>query len=78
MVRKRREFFLAGTQLIWIIDPNKRTVEVFKPQDGRLVLTDSDTLTGGDVLRGFLLKLNGFFSGVPRRPASAPKKRKKP
>jgi Uma2 family endonuclease len=71
MARKRREFFLAGTQLIWIIDPNKRTVDVFTPQDRRISLSESDTLTGGDVLRGFVLKLSDFFVGVP-------KKRKKP
>jgi Uma2 family endonuclease len=78
MARKRREFFLTGTQLIWTINPNKRTVDVFTPQDHRTTLTESDTLTGGDVLRGFALKLSEFFAGVPKSPARAPKRRKKP
>jgi Uma2 family endonuclease len=77
MARKRREFFLTGTQLIWIINPNKRTVEVYTPAGRRVVLTESDTLTGGDVLRGFILKLSDFFVGVPKSPPRSPKKKRK-
>jgi len=78
MARKRREFFLTGTQLIWIIDPYKRTVYVYTPGGERNVLTEKDTLTGGDVLRGFTLKLSDYFAGVPKRPGRPPRKRKKP
>jgi Uma2 family endonuclease len=78
MARKRREFFLAGTQLIWIMDPNKRTVETFTPEGNRVVLAESDILTGGNVLRGFVLNLSEFFASVPKRPAGGSKKRKKP
>jgi Uma2 family endonuclease len=78
MARKRREFFQTGTQLIWIVDPNKRTVEVYTAGEQRYVLKESDVLTGGDVLRGFILKLSELFEGVPRKSASATGKRKKP
>lgn len=78
MLRKRKEFFLAGTQLFWIVDPNKRTVNVYTAPDDFETLGESDTLTGGDVLPGFTLKLADLFARVPKPPAKAPKKRQKP
>jgi Uma2 family endonuclease len=78
MLRKRKEFFLAGTQLFWIVDPNKRTVQVYTAPEDSTTLTEADTLTGGDVLPGFTLKLVDLFARVPKPPAKAPKKRKKP
>src|SRR5262249_18986495 len=33
MKRKRREYFLAGVSLVWLVDPRKRTVTVFTPTD---------------------------------------------
>jgi Uma2 family endonuclease len=53
MKRKRREYFKAGVRLVWIADPEKRTVAVYRsPKDVR-VLTENDFLDGEDVLPGF-------------------------
>jgi Uma2 family endonuclease len=74
MQRKRREYFLAGTSLVWLVDLNKRTVTVFTPttaEDG-VTLTEADTLDGGDVLPGFRLPVATVFLRV-RKPNSEPK-----
>jgi Uma2 family endonuclease len=62
MKRKRHHFFTAGTRLMWIVDPVKRTVTVYTdPTRGKL-LKESATLTGGTVLRGFSLPLRDLFA----------------
>jgi Uma2 family endonuclease len=72
MSRKRNEYFLAGVQLVWQVDMEKRTVEVFKAPDQSLVLTENDTLDGGDVLPGLQLPVKRVFARVPLSHSSAP------
>jgi Uma2 family endonuclease len=69
MDRKRREYFEAGTQLVWIVDPEKRTVEVYTSLDKVTVLSETDTLDGGPLLPGFSLPLKSLFAELD---ASAP------
>jgi Uma2 family endonuclease len=71
MERKLKEYFLAGSRLVWIIDPEARTAHVYTSPDDCTVLQESDTLTGGDVLPGFTLSLKQLFARLPR---VAPKK----
>jgi len=59
--RKRRELFASGTQLIWVVDPEKRTVTVYTSANECAVLAETDTLTGGDVLPGFELSITEWF-----------------
>jgi Uma2 family endonuclease len=66
MVRKRKEYFRAGTRLVWEIDPRKRQVQVFTSPDDNVILTEADTLTGGDVLPGFKLRLKELFAELDR------------
>lgn len=53
--RKFKEYFLAGTELAWIIDPRRRTVRVHTAPDVFTTLGEGDTLDGGAVLPGFSL-----------------------
>ena len=62
MERKRREFFAGGTSLFWMVDPEKRTVEVFTAIDQSQVLEESQTLNGGTVLPGFTLSIADWFA----------------
>lgn len=62
MARKRQDYFAAGTRLVWQVEPNKRTVEVFTAPDQSTVLYEADTLEGGTVLPGFTLPLQELFS----------------
>lgn len=61
MARKRREYFDAGVRLVWLVDPNARTVAVFTGPDQFTTLDASQTLDGGDVLPGFTLSLRDLF-----------------
>lgn len=69
--RKRREFFAAGTRLIWVIDPDPRTVEVYadpRQPDLMTLLRATDTLDGGAVLPGFALPLAELFDDPQLNP----------
>lgn len=66
MERKLKEYFLAGTRLVWLVDPESRTVRVYTAPDEFTRLTEVDTLTGGDVLPGFTLPLRQLFARLPR------------
>lgn len=67
MLRKRQDYFAAGVQLVWIIDPKKRTVAVYADVDACTVLTDADMLDGGTVLPGFQLPLRDLFAELDRQ-----------
>jgi Uma2 family endonuclease len=69
--RKRREYFEAGTRLVWIVDPRAETVAVFTGADRHTMLTTADTLNGGDVLPGFELRVADLF-GYLDPPAAPP------
>jgi Uma2 family endonuclease len=62
MARKRQEYFSAGVQVVWQVDPRTRTVEVFTTPDQSTVLHEAQTLEGGRVLPGFTLPLQELFS----------------
>jgi Uma2 family endonuclease len=68
MQRKRREYFAAGTKLVWIIDPDDRTVAVYTEPETPTVLSAADTLAGGDVLPGFALPLAELFDDPQLNP----------
>ncbi len=62
MARKRQEYFDAGVQLLWQIDPQSRTVEVFTSPAQATLLHAEATLDGGSVLPGFRLPLPTLFA----------------
>jgi len=61
MNRKLEEYFRAGVELVWYIDPRSRTVEVYTSPEDCNVLKENQTLTGGKVLPGFRVKLRDLF-----------------
>lgn len=61
MARKRREYFRTGCQIVWMVYPRKRTVDVYKSPTEFISLTESDTLDGGDVLPRFRLPVRSLF-----------------
>ena len=62
MARKLREYFKAGTQLVWYVYPKTKTVDVFTSPTEMKTLTASDTLSGGNVLPGFKVKVAKVFA----------------
>jgi len=47
MERKLIDYFDAGVELVWFVDPRARTVEVFTAIDSSKLLKVGQTLTGG-------------------------------
>jgi Uma2 family endonuclease len=62
LARKRREYFGAGTRLVWQIDPRKRTAEVFTAPTVSTRFDESQSLDGGAVVPGFSLSLRDLFA----------------
>ena len=71
MARKLRDYFEAGVELVWYVDPPTRTVRVYRSPDAFVTLTDADTLDGENVLPGFCLSIREWFDRALRvRPLS--------
>lgn len=59
---KIREYFASGVRMVWVVDPDERTVTVYtRPGDGA-VLWDDATLTGGPVLPEFACPVIDLFT----------------
>jgi Uma2 family endonuclease len=61
IMEKMGEYFRAGTRMVWIIDPEDRTVTVYRSLDQGQVFHESATLTCEDVLPGFSCPVREFF-----------------
>ena len=57
MRRKVGEYFDAGVQLVWLIDPRKRTAQVYTSPTHSIEVRADQSLDGGDVLPGFSVGL---------------------
>jgi len=71
--RKLHEYFRSGTRLAWIVDPRKRIVRVHTAPDQFRLLTEDQSLDGGEVLPGLSLSLREVFGRI-----SSDKPRRKP
>jgi Uma2 family endonuclease len=50
----------AGTT-VWLIDPEKQTVEIYAPDAPAVILDHTGTLSGGTILPGFSLPIKDIF-----------------
>jgi Uma2 family endonuclease len=71
MTRKLREYFEASVRLVWLIDAANRTVTVYQSPDQFTLLTEQQTLDGGEVLPGFSLCLADLFAELDQQKPSA-------
>lgn len=73
IAQKIREYFQGGTRLVWVVEPDDRTVAVYTAPGVFTTLTAADTLDGGAVLPGFALPLTDLFNDpqLNPRPATA-------
>ncbi|QUS60389.1 Uma2 family endonuclease [Synechocystis sp. PCC 7338] len=58
---KMEEYMENGAKLGWLIDPQNRRVEIYRPRQAVEVLQNPDTLSGEAVLPGFTLSLKRIF-----------------
>ncbi|HEX5166832.1 MAG TPA: Uma2 family endonuclease [Thermomicrobiales bacterium] len=59
---KVNEYLDVGVRLIWVVYPIQHTITVYSADRIGRVLTDADTLDGGDVLPGFSLPVAEIFA----------------
>lgn len=67
MAIRRDEFFQAGVESVWEIDPRTRTAVVYTSPDDSTTLGCDDILDGGAVLPGFKLPLKNLFAELDRQ-----------
>ena len=61
LAEKIEEYLQRGVRLVWIVDPISRTVAVHRPNQPVRNLTETDTLSGEDVLPGFTCLVADLF-----------------
>jgi Uma2 family endonuclease len=72
MERKRREYFEAGVRVIWLVDPQNRTVMAYEKQmDNPREYGQTSTIEDLDFLVGFQLKIGDFFATLDRPEGSS-------
>ncbi len=54
---KMQEYIDNGARLGWLIDPRRKVVEIYRPNQSVEVLQSPKTVSGEDVLPGFVLDL---------------------
>ena len=59
---KIADYFSLGIERLWIVEPTRQTVRVYKSPTEFELLTAVDTLRGEGILAGFELPLATFFS----------------
>ncbi len=67
MKRKRREYFAGGARLVWQVDPEEQTVEVFTAPEESTVVTAEQTLDASPVLPGFTVSIAQWFARAGQR-----------
>ncbi|MEC4985227.1 MAG: Uma2 family endonuclease [Oscillatoria sp. PMC 1068.18] len=58
---KMQEYLDNGTRLCWLIDPIQKQVEIYRPGQKVETLASPNTVSGEDILPGFVLNLNQIW-----------------
>jgi len=61
MDEKLRDYFQAGTRLVWYVDPQTKTTAIYTAVDQVTAIPVEGTLTGEPVLPGFSIPLKDVF-----------------
>ncbi len=61
VTEKVEEWLTAGCRMVWVINPRRETVEVYRPNVDFTILRRTDTLDGGDVVEGFRCPVQDIF-----------------
>jgi Uma2 family endonuclease len=66
MARKLKDYFRAGVQVAWLIDPKTESAEVYTSPTEVQRLGKNQVLDGGELLPGFRLVLKQLFAQAER------------
>ncbi|HEY7153707.1 MAG TPA: Uma2 family endonuclease [Gemmataceae bacterium] len=64
--RKLRDYFAAGVELTWVIDPKTQTAKAYTSPEDVQPIGKTGSLDGGGVLPGFRLPLKQLFACLRR------------
>jgi Uma2 family endonuclease len=59
---KAREYLARGVRVVWVVDPDDRSVTVYRQPDEGRILWQEATLTDAEVLPGFACRVREFFA----------------
>jgi Uma2 family endonuclease len=59
---KVSEWLMAGTRQVWVVSAKLQTVTVYRSTTDVLVLTEKDSIGGGEVLPGFNIQVKEIFA----------------
>ena len=59
---KVAEWLESGARLVWVVSPKMHTVTVYRSLNEIVILTERDTLDGGEVIPGFHIKIAEIFA----------------
>jgi len=59
---KIKEYFFAGVRMVWVIEPEDRSITILQAPDEGRTLYDNALVEGGDVLPGFTCKVSDLFA----------------
>jgi len=62
---KVREFLDAGVPLVWVVNPEQRTVEIHRVGGPGAILRENDEIGGEDVVPGFRCRVGDFTLPPP-------------
>jgi Uma2 family endonuclease len=62
MDRKLRDYFAAGVELVWVVEPKTQTAKVYTSPGDIEQFSSTGSLDGGAVIQGFRLQLQDIFS----------------
>jgi Uma2 family endonuclease len=61
VTQRRRTYRSVGVPVVWVIDPDMRTVAILRPNKPLIVRTEEQELDGGDELPGFRVPVARIF-----------------
>jgi Uma2 family endonuclease len=59
---KAGDWIEAGARMVWVVNPKRQTVTVFRPSADAVTLAETDTLDGHEVVPGFRCSVAEIFS----------------
>lgn len=62
VAEKVEEWLTAGCIMVWVINPRRETVEVYRTNKDFTVLRGTDILDGADVVEGFQCQVQDIFN----------------
>jgi Uma2 family endonuclease len=68
---KVQEWLRAGTQLVWVINPQTCRVRVYRADGSETTLRETDELSGENVVPGFRCRVSELFLAPADVPASS-------